>query len=463
MPYFARLWFGMEEAVGRKEYFASGLFLMAFKYCVDAAVIKTFTGVLLGPLAYLSPLIAAKQSLKEVEPSVLLGLGLWTLVFVWIGASMTIRRLRDAGRSPWLSLFFFLPFLNYFAMLAFASLPSSEEGGKAPEEPSSSARGPASGLLGHLSGTAAHAGSPIWSALLGALAGGFIALGITLFAVFVMKDYGLTLFLGAPFVMGFTSSAIFNAGGSRGRLATAQVALLSVFIGGGVLMLLALEGLLCMAMAGPIALPPALMGAYLARGIGSRPPAAAFLVLLMPLMAVSEPRFESPLHRVTTTMRIDAPPEAVWENVVGFSRLPEPARWFFELGVAYPVQARLEGTGVGAVRYCEFSTGPFVEPVTHWEPPRRLGFSVTAQPPTMEEWSPYEMVNAPHLTESLRSRRGEFLLQPLADGGTLLQGSTWYTLAMEPQFYWSAWSDWLIHAIHRRVLLHIKTETEEGA
>jgi len=38
----------------------------------------------------------------------------------------------------------------------------------------------------------------------------------------------------------------------------------------------------------------------------------------------------------------------------------------FRLGFASPQYARIEGTGVGAIRYCVFSTGPFVEPITAW-------------------------------------------------------------------------------------------------
>ena len=36
-------------------------------------------------------------------------------------------------------------------------------------------------------------------------------------------------------------------------------------------------------------------------------------------------------------------------------------------GLAYPMRARIEGSGPGAVRYCEFSTGPFVEPIVTWD------------------------------------------------------------------------------------------------
>src|SRR3989442_11978283 len=33
----------------------------------------------------------------------------WTLPFLWIGVAMTLRRVVDAGRSPWLALAFFVP------------------------------------------------------------------------------------------------------------------------------------------------------------------------------------------------------------------------------------------------------------------------------------------------------------------------------------------------------------------
>jgi len=139
---------------------------------------------------------------------------------------------------------------------------------------------------------------------------------------------------------------------------------------------------------------------------------------------------------VVSTVEIDAPPEVVWEHVIGFDELPEPRRFLFRTGVAYPTKAHLEGEGVDAVRYCEFSTGSFVEPITVWDPPRRLAFDVAAQPPPMTEWSFHGEVDAPHLEGFLHCLRGEFRLVPLPGG---------------------------IHAIHLRVLEHIRDRAEDGA
>ena len=86
---------------------------------------------------------------------------------------------------------------------------------------------------------------------------------------------------------------------------------------------------------------------------------SAFLPLMMSAeRAVSPP---APMFAVTTAVDVDAPPDVVWQNVVTFSDIPAPDDWVFKLGVAYPLRARIAGSGPGAVRYCEFSTGPFVE------------------------------------------------------------------------------------------------------
>jgi hypothetical protein len=163
---------------------------------------------------------------------------------------------------------------------------------------------------------------------------------------------------------------------------------------------------------------------------------------------------------VVSTIEVDAPAEIVWRHVVSFSELTEPPRWFFRLGIAYPVRATLEGRGVGAVRLCEFSTGAFVEPITAWEEPRRLAFDVTAQPPPLIELSPYRSVHPPHVDGYFRSRRGEFRLVPLPGQRTRLEGSTWYELDMAPPLYWRLWADAIIRVIHYRVLAHIKRLAE---
>src|SRR5207249_8772040 len=143
--------------------------------------------------------------------------------------------------------------------------------------------------------------------------------------------------------------------------------------------------------------------------------------LVAPLLVLIEPHAAPVPHVVTTVVEIAAPAPVVWREVVSFPDLPPPTEWLFRIGVAAPLRARIDGTGVGATRYCDFTTGSFVEPITVWEENRRLGFDITAQAPPMREWSPYPAVNPPHLAGYFRATHGEFRLLAAPGNRTRLE------------------------------------------
>jgi hypothetical protein len=284
--------------------------------------------------------------------------------------------------------------------------------------------------------------------------------------VTVLKSnaYGAWLFVVTPFVMGFVVALLYNR---RHPVSHQDLTILIVttnLIAAVLALLLAMEGAICILLALPLALPIALLG-----GVVGREAAASkkhtgsptfCLILAIPLTAMVEPPTGRTIHEVQSSVVIDASPEAVWPHVVAFRDIPPPTDWIFRVGVAYPIRARIDGAGVGAVRYCEFSTGSFVEPIARWEPRRRLSFNVDESPDPMHELSPYRNLAPRHLHGYLRSKRGEFRFIDLGDGRTLLEGSTWYEVEMAPEPYWRVISDALIHRIHMRVLNHIKQEVE---
>jgi hypothetical protein len=188
-------------------------------------------------------------------------------------------------------------------------------------------------------------------------------------------------------------------------------------------------------------------------------------IMLMPVFMGLEHALppSAPLFQVTSSVVVNAPPERVWENVISFSQLPPPHELIFKLGVAYPINAEINGRGVGAVRHCNFSTGPFVEPIEVWDEPRLLKFSVTEIPEPLQEWTPYHNIHPRHLDGYLASEAGQFRLMPL-DGGrkTLLEGTTWYRHHMWPEESWAVWLDHIIHTIHLRVLNHVKQLSEKN-
>lgn len=79
-------------------------------------------------------------------------------------------------------------------------------------------------------------------------------------------------------------------------------------------------------------------------------------IVSIPLMAFVEKDSVPALTSVTTSIEINASPEAVWKNVVEFPELTAPTELIFKSGVAYPTSAKIVGSGVGAIRYCNFTT-----------------------------------------------------------------------------------------------------------
>lgn len=190
------------------------------------------------------------------------------------------------------------------------------------------------------------------------------------------------------------------------------------------------------------------------------PTTMLILIGIIPTMAFVEKDTKPDFTSVVTSIEINATPEAVWKNVVEFPQLDEPTEFIFKTGIAYPINAKIEGMGVGAVRYCNFTTGSFVEPITTWEESRLLKFDVLEQPVPMKELS-FWNINAPHLHDYFVSKKGQFKLIVLPNGKTLLEGTTWYYHDIRPSFYWQVWSNYIIHKIHDRVLMHIKMNAEK--
>ena len=313
-----------------------------------------------------------------------------------------------------------------------------------------------------------------WSFVGGALAGAWIAgllgFAFALLSTEVIGVYGWGLFVVLPYCQGVVAAAVHSSNAPRGRAESMLVGVASTAISGLLLMGLAREGAICVAMALPIAFGLAALGGLTVHAVASRhgvPPARATLsvVALLPFLMGAEGAAdrEPPIRAVTTEVVIDAPPEVVWRRVIAFPPLPPPREAEFRAGIAYPVRATIAGRGVGAVRRCSFSTGDFVEPITAWEPGRLLRFDVASQPEPMRELSPWGGVHPPHLDGFLRSRRGEFRLIRLPGGRTLVRGTSWYQNRMWPERYWRAWSDHLMHRIHRRVLRHIERLAERDA
>jgi hypothetical protein len=291
----------------------------------------------------------------------------------------------------------------------------------------------------------------------------FAALAAAGFALSGKGVYGLTLFVLIPLLVGGTAS--WAARPRTGR-AAATIGAAATAIAAFALLILGLEGLVCIVMALPLVVPLGAFGGWLVYRSESSPaaPRVVTMLLLLPSASMTwDLNARPPVFEVRSAIEIAATPEQVWQHVVSVSELPRPREWYFRAGLAYPTRARIAGSGVGAIRYCDFSTGPVVEPIEMWDEPHLLRFSVTASPAPIREWSLYAHVTPKHLHGYLVSRQGQFVLTELANHHTLLEGTSWYQHGLWPAEYWRLWSDAIIHRIHMRVLNHIRTLAEQDA
>ncbi|MEY2880444.1 MAG: hypothetical protein RLZZ15_2824 [Verrucomicrobiota bacterium] len=454
-------WLHPNGRTTRRAYAVSGLSLMALKFALDRIVVLSLGVEYWSWLSYWEPVAARLTGHAAEIPSHAIPLLWLALPFIAVGVLLTLRRLRDAGAPWWLVVLFFVPALNLVLFALLSLLPSRDQ----PRPVAAGKPGCRSWLVRVLA-----LQSRALSAFVAIILTAILVVPATWLATVVFKDYGWGVFVALPFVLGLVATVIHAAPQPRSFAACAGVALLALLLCGLMILAVALEGVVCLAMAAPLAAPITLLGATVGyflqfswwdrSGQAARVYSMSWLALPLVFATESRDQRQAPVIAATTSIEIAANPAAVWRQVVTFSELPPAREFVFRTGIAYPLRATIAGHGVGAVRRCEFSTGAFVEPITIWDEGRQLAFDVIEQPHPMHELSPYRALHPAHLDGFFRSVRGEFLLTALPNGHTRLDGTTWYTQRFWPVRYWRGWSDYLLHSIHRRVLAHIQTQAE---
>ncbi len=447
--------------VARWPYLLVGVIGFAVKHNLDRFLASRF-GLRWTIWSYWIPFdqLASPLSLSGSQKRFIILLFFTALPFIWVGFVLTVKRLRDANQPFWLCVLFFVPIVNLIFFALLCVLPGAASRGGREEIP--------------------RPGGEYWptgrwaSAALAVTVGGIGGAIFTWLDMRMMGSYGFSLFLALPFVMGYIAVWVVT----RRRFATVTDAIILstgvIVFAGMAIAVFAIEGLICLAMVAPIAWVMALFGALVARVIHNRylnPQAAtsmlAVVLLSIPMLMGAEYVEPPPVPRfqVHTSIEIAAPPELVWARLIQFPALSQPTEWPFRfVRVAYPVEAKLTGSGLTADRECRFSTGSFKEPILIWEPGRHFAFNVASEPRLMTETSPYGQIHVRHLEDhDFQPERADFVLVSLPNGGTRLEGTTTYVNKMWPGAYWRLWTDAIVHSIHNLVFQHVKRLAEADA
>jgi uncharacterized membrane protein YhaH (DUF805 family) len=457
---FVQMW-RWQGTIDRKSYAIAGCSAFVLKYFLDKVVAGLvferpwFLWSYWQPLGPDSRLNAIPSDTRTFVATLLV----LALPFIWVGVTLTVQRLRDAGKPLWLVVFFFVPVINLLFFLLLCAMGSHLAAAQREAAPWPETRALERWIpRSTLGAAAASIGITILI--------GFMCTGL---GTRVLVSYGWGLYVALPFCLGLFSVLVYSYHEPRTFGSCMAVSLAPIALLGGVLIVVAIEGLLCILMAAPFALGLAALGGTLGYTIQAvfwlnkgTPVMMSIVLLFTPAIQGVEhlAKLQAETFEVRTAIEVNAPPERVWNHVVAFAEIPPPKELLFRAGVAYPIRAEISGYGVGAVRHCIFSTGPFAEPIEVWDEPRLLKFGVTENPAPLNELSPYGNIQPAHLHGYFVSKQGQFLLTALPGGRTRLEGATWYQHTMWPASYWRLWSDYIIHRIHLRVLEHIRRQAE---
>ena len=234
----------------------------------------------------------------------------------------------------------------------------------------------------------------------------------------------------------------------------------------GVSALIGWEGAICIIMALPVLLLFASIGGVIgALKVLRRRPNQAAIIMLPFLLTPLEGTIDAPTRWVETVTAIDiaAPPSTVWPLVTSVDSITpgeqQPAL-FTRMGFPRPISATITGSGVGSIRAARFERGlVFTETVTHWEPLRRLSFTINPNtesiPPTTLD--PHVTIGGPFFdvltgTYELHSREG--------GRSTHLVLRSEHRVSTRFNIYSVWWADRIMGSIQRNILRVHKQRAE---
>lgn len=301
------------------------------------------------------------------------------------------------------------------------------------------------------------------------------ALVIYLWTRHLLPDSGmliLAFMIGAPVAACVAAVWISDPKGFQGgarHAGTSALTITVVLVAAGVVLR---EGAVCLVMAAPIFYAVGLFSGWLTgvvlRGNSRSGRMMCAAVLVLPLIGVPlEQPVDDPAQTryVTSSIVIDAAPAVVWARLIDVKTIGEREHsWNFThdlVGIPRPLDARMDGTGVGAVRHLTWAKDVrFEEHIVEWKPDQALAWTFEVGPEASTRMLDEHLrVNSPYL----RLEQGRYTLSPTANGKTRLVLTTRYWMKTPINGYAGWWGQVFLGDFHRNVLGVIKARAERMA
>lgn len=238
-----------------------------------------------------------------------------------------------------------------------------------------------------------------------------------------------------------------------------------------VAMILGFEGAICLIMMCPLWLLIASLGGFVGAWVRKRRAtelrSLTLLLMLSPIgMSALESTLPSPtkIYRTENQLEMNCSAEEVWHEIRSV-RAIEPHELHFSLsrfmGFPDPIEAKLVGEGIGAIREATFAGGvTFTETVTEWKPNQALAFGIRAN----TEQIPRTTLDE-HVTiggEYFDMLNGRYEITPRGEKSVLVTLRSEHRLSTKFNFYASLWSKAIMSSIQKNILQVVQARCEKG-
>jgi hypothetical protein len=288
--------------------------------------------------------------------------------------------------------------------------------------------------------------------LVGVLVGLLFEIGGYLLLRGNQTAFGWVMFIGVPTVMGFAITLFTET-----KWQTFWSVLATWAIGIVFLLLVEWEGWICCALATPLLLLFALIGALLGHNVRlwllkkNIKVISKFLMLGLAMMflvgakTIEKPYLNSRLEIFNSSVTVHVTPEKAWDLIKSIERVDTHKPLMLAIGLPVPQSCTLDKEGVGGKRICYFNQGIIAQEITEWNPPRFMKVKITESTLPGRHW--LKFVDASY----------EFI--PQGDK-TLVVRATTISSRLYPRWYWRQFEEYGIQSEHEYVLSDLVRRAE---
>lgn len=146
------------------------------------------------------------------------------------------------------------------------------------------------------------------------------------------------------------------------------------------------------------------------------------------------------VETVTTTARIYAPPEQIWNRILFYEEVPKPPPLLLRIFLSHPLRTEGDKSRVGAFVRCVYTTGELVKRITAVKAPHFLQFEVMRQGLGIES--------------CIVTLGGWYRIDPCGDV-TQVGLATNYLAYLHPRSAWRPLEAHLVSQLHHHILCGI--------